>query len=99
MVLVAVEVLPVESKPQVTVVVRISKGERHDLDTTAPFSTTTSSLQRRAGGLAFSPNLVEHIGSELTRLAEKLSPCTACTAITAPSVRSRVFLYACTSAS
>ena len=39
MVLVAVEVLPVESKPPAAVVVRISKGEGHDLGAEAPFST------------------------------------------------------------
>ena len=47
------------SKPPAADVVRISKGERHDLGAAAPFSTTTSSLQRRAGGSAFTPKLVE----------------------------------------
>ena len=49
-VFVAVEVLPAGSKPQMTVVVCISKGERHDLGAAAPFSTPTSSLQGRVGG-------------------------------------------------
>ena len=82
-----------ESKPPAAVVVRISKGERHDLDAAAPFSTTTSSLQGGVGGSAFTPKLIELVfGPGSTRLAEKLSPCIACTALAAPSVRSRVFL-------
>ena len=72
---------------------RISKGERHDLGAAAPFSTTTSSLQGRAGGSVFTPKLVEVVfGPASTRRAEKSSPCITCTAVAAPSVRSRVFV-------
>ena len=39
MVFVAVEVLPVGSKPPAAVGERISKGERHDLSAAAPLST------------------------------------------------------------
>ena len=53
MVFLAVEILPVGSKSPAGDVLRISKGERHDLGAAAPFSTTTSSLQGRAGGSAF----------------------------------------------
>ena len=74
-VLVAEEAISVESKPPAAVGERISKSERHDFGATAPFSTTTSSLQGRAGGSAFTPKLVEHIESGSTRFAEKLSPC------------------------
>ena len=72
MVFVAVEILPVGSKPLVAVVC-ISKGERHDLGVEAPFSTKMSSLQGRAGS-TFTPKLVEHVGSGLTRLAKKTIP-------------------------
>ena len=99
MVPVAVEVLPMGSKPPAAVGVRISKGERHDLGAAAPFSTKLSSLSERVGGLAFTPRRVEHIGSGSTRSAEKLSSCIAYTALAAPSVRSRVLVSACTSAS
>ena len=61
-VFIAVEVLPVGGKPPAADFVRISKRERHDLGAAAPFSTTTSSLQRRAGGLAFTPKLIEVFG-------------------------------------
>ena len=44
------------------VVVHISKGGRHDLGATAPFSTTTSSLQGRAGDSAITPKQVEVFG-------------------------------------
>ena len=75
--LVTVEVSPVGSKPPAAVGERISEGERHDLGAASPFSTTTSSLQGRAGGSTSMAKLVEHIGSVSTRLAEKLSPCIA----------------------
>ena len=89
MVLVAVEVLPVGSKPPAAAGVRISKDGRHDLEAAARFSTTTSSLQGRVGGSAFMPKLVEVIfGPESTRQTEKLSPSIACTVVVAPSVRS-----------
>ena len=55
MVFVAVELLPVGSKPLAAVVVRIFKGERHDLGAASPFLTTTSSLLGKAGGSAFTP--------------------------------------------
>ena len=61
-VFVAVEILPVGSKPPAAVVVRIFKDGRHDLGAAAPFSATTSSLQERAGGSAFTPKLVEFFG-------------------------------------
>ena len=100
MVFVAVEVLSVGSKPPAADVVRISKGERHDLGAAAPFSTMTSSLKGRAGASAFTSKLVELVfGPGSTRLVEKLSPCIACAAVAAPSVRSRVFLSAGPSAS
>ena len=76
-VLVAVEAMAAGSKPPATVGERISKGERHDFGAAAPFSTKMSSLQGREGGSAFTPKLVEHIGSGSTWFAEKLSPCTA----------------------
>ena len=91
MVFVAVEVLPVESKPPAADVVRISKAERHDLGAAAPF--LTSSLQERAGGSAFTLKLVEvAFGPASTRTVEKLSPCITCTAVETPSVRSQAFV-------
>ena len=45
MVLVALEVLSVGSKPPAAVGVRISKGERHDFGAAPPFLTKTSSLK------------------------------------------------------
>ena len=99
MVFAAVQVLPVGSKPPVAVIVRIFKGKGHDSGAAAPFSTTTSSLQGRTGGLVFAPKLVELVfGPGSIRLAEKLSPCIACTALATPSVHSRVFMSACPSA-
>ena len=77
LVLVAVELLPVGSKPPAAVGVRISKGEGHDFGVAAPFSTKTSSLQGRAGGSAFAPKPVEHIGSGSTRFTENLFSCIA----------------------
>ena len=62
MVLVAVEVLPVGSKPLAAVVASISKGEGHDFGAAAPFSTKTSSLQGRARGSAFTPKVVKLFG-------------------------------------
>ena len=58
-VLVAVEIFPVGSKPPAAFGVRISKGEIHDFGAAAPFSIKTSFLQGRAGGSAFTPKLVE----------------------------------------
>ena len=95
MVSVAVEVSPAGSKPLAAVGERISKDGRHDLGAAAPSSTKTSSLQGRAGSSAIMPTLVELIfGPGSTRQAEKLSPCIACTAVAAPSVRSRVLVFA-----
>ena len=99
MVSVALEVLPVGTKPLAAVGERISKDGRHDLGAASPLSTTTSSLQGRAGGSAFTPKLVEIFGPGSTRWAEKLSPRIACTAVAAPSVRSRIFVVAGPSAS
>ena len=98
MVLAAVEVSLVGSKPPAAVVVRIFKGERHDLGAAAPFLTTMSSLQGRAGVSFFTAKLVEHIGSGSTRFVVRLSSCIACTALAAPYVRSRVLVSAFPSA-
>ena len=87
------------SKPPVAVGVRILKSERHDFGAAAPLSTKTSSLRGRVGGSAFTPKVVELFGPDRTLFAEQLSPCFASTAAAAPSVRSRVFLSAGTSAS
>ena len=77
------------SKSTAAVVVRISKDRRHHLGAASALSSTTSSLQGRAGGSAIMPKLVELvIGRGSTRQAEKLSLCIACTAVAAPSVRS-----------
>ena len=62
MVFVVVEVLPVGNESPAAVVVRISKGERHDLGAAVPFSTTTSSPKGGAGGSAFTPKQVEIFG-------------------------------------
>ena len=77
MVLAAVEVLSVGSKSPVTVGERIFKSERHDFGAAAPFSATTSSLQGRAGGSAFTPKVVELFGPSWALFAETLSPCLA----------------------
>ena len=88
------------TKPQADVDERISNDGRHDSDATLPLSTTTSSLKGRAGGSAFTPKLVELVfGPGLTRRAEKSSSRIVCTAVAAPSVRSRVLVSACPSAS
>ena len=89
----AVEASPVGTKPPAAVDERISMDGRHNSDAAGPLSTTTSSLQGRAGGSAFTPKLVELVvGPGSTRRAEKQSPHIACTAVAAPSVRSRVFV-------
>ena len=88
------------TKPPAAVDERISVDGRHDSDAAAPYSTTLSSLQGRAGGSAFTPKLVELVvGPGSTRCAEKQSPRIACTAVAAPSVRSRVLVLAYPSAS
>ena len=88
------------TKPPAAVDERISKDGRHDSDAAAPHSTTLSSLQGRAGGSAFTPKLVELVvGPGSTRRAEKQPPRIACTAVAALSVRSRVSVPACPSAS
>ena len=90
---VAVVVLPVGNKPPAAIVVRISKSERHDFGAASPYSTETAFLHGRARGSAFTPKLVEVVfGPAWILFAEKLSPCIACTALAAPSVRSRVFV-------
>ena len=98
---VAVEVSPVGTKPPATVDERISKVGRHDLGAASPLSTTTLSLQGRAGGSAFTPKLAELVfGPGSTRRAEKPSGRSiACTAVAGPSVRSRVLVFACPSGS
>ena len=79
------------AKPPAGVDERISMDGRHDSDAAAPHSTKLSSLQGRAGGPAFTPNLVELVvGPGSTRRAEKQSPRIVCTAVAAASVRSRV---------
>ena len=85
-----------ESKPPTADIVRISKGERHDLGAAAPLSTRATSLEQGSAGgpLQSSPNLVDHIGSGSTRLAEQLSPCIVCATVAALSVRSRVLVSA-----
>ena len=65
-VLVAVEAMSAGSKPPAAVGERISKDERQEFGAAAPFSTKTSSLQGRARGPVFTPNLVEHMGSGST---------------------------------
>ena len=72
----------------------IYKGERHDYGAAAPFSTTTSSLQRRAGDSTFSPKVVELVGPSWIHFVEILSPRIACTAVAAPSLCSRVLVSA-----
>ena len=97
---VAVEVFPVGTKPPAAVGERISKNERHDLGAASPLSTTTPSLQGRVGGSPIIPELVELVfGRGSTRQAEKLFPRIACTTVAAPSVRSRVLVFAGPSAS
>ena len=84
------------SKLPAAVVVRISKGGRHDLGAAVWLSTRASSLKQGSAGrpVQLSPKLVEHIGSGSTRLIKQLSPYIACTAVAAPSVRSRVLVSA-----
>ena len=99
MVFVAVGVSPVRTKPPAAVGECISTDGRHDLGDASPFSTRTSSLQGRSGGSAIMPKLVEVFGPSQTICAVQLSPCIAGTAEAAPSVRSRVFVFADPSAS
>ena len=88
------------TKPPAAVDGRISKDRRHDSDAASPHSITTSSLQGRAGGLAFTPKLVELVfGPGSTRRAEKPSPRISYTTVAAPSVRLRVFVPASPSTS
>ena len=47
------------TKPPAAIDGRIPMDGRHHSNTAAPLSTTLSSLQGRAGGPAFTPNLVE----------------------------------------
>ena len=79
MIIVAVEVLAVESKPPAAVGVRISKGERHDFGAVALLPTRALSLEQgRAGGLVEpSPKLVKQFGPARVLFAEQLSPCFA----------------------
>ena len=103
MVFVAVEVSPVGTKPSAAVGERISKDGRHDLGAAARLSTRVFSPEQggtiNRGPVQSSLEVVEHIGSRSTRSAEQLSPRIACTAVAAPSVRSRVFVFAGPSAS
>ena len=94
------KVSPGGTKPPAAADERISLDGRHDLGDVALSSTKTSSLQGRSGGSAFTSKLVELVfGPCSTQRAEKLSPRIACTAVAAPSVRSRVLVFACPSAS
>ena len=79
------------SKPAAAVGVRISTGERHGFDASAPLSTRTSQVYFPGAkeGSAIMPKLVKLVGPSST-LAEELSPCFARSAA-APSVRLRVF--------
>ena len=95
----ALEASPVGTKPPAAVDGRISMDGRHDVNAVAPHSTTLTSLQERAGGSAFMPKLVELVGPGSTRRTEEQSPRIACAAVTAPSMRSRVLVLACPSAS
>ena len=74
MIFIAVDVSPVGSKPLAAVVVRISKGGRHDLGAAAPLSTRAFSLEPGGAGgpVQSSPKLVEHIGSGSSWLAGQL---------------------------
>ena len=54
----AVQASPVGTKPPAAVDERLSMDRRHDSDAAGPLSTTTSSLQGRAGGSPFTPKLV-----------------------------------------
>ena len=88
------------TKPPAAIDERISKDGRHGLGAASPLSTTTSSLQGRAGGSAFTPKRVELVfGPCSTQRAGKPSPRNACTAVAAPSVRSRVLVFTGPSAS
>ena len=84
MVLIAVEAVPVGSKPPAVVGVQIFTGERHGFDASAPLSTRASSLQRRAGGSAIIPKLVKLVESPST-LTEELPPFFTRSAADAPS--------------
>ena len=96
----AVEASPVGTTPPAAIDERISKDGRRGSDAAVPHSTTTSSLQGRAGDSAFTPKLVEFVfGPGSTRRAEKQPPRIACTAVVAASVRSRVSVSAYPSAS
>ena len=59
-----VEVSPIGSKPPAAVVVRISKGGRHDLGAAAPLSISVFSLEQGSarGPVQSSSKLVEDIG-------------------------------------
>ena len=88
------------TKPPAAVDERTSKDGRHDSNAASLLLTTTSSLQGRAGGSVFTPKLIEFVfGLGLTWRAEKPSSRVACTAVAAPSVRSRVLVSAGPSAS
>ena len=98
MTLAAVEAVQAVSKSPAAVSVRISTGERQGFRAAALLSTRASSLKGRAGGSAFMPKLVEHVGPASTRAEELLSPCFACSAA-ASSVRLRVLVSGFTSVS
>ena len=84
-----VEASPVGTKPPAAVGEPIFKDGRHDLGAASPPSTKTPSLQRRSGGSAFTPKVIEEFGPSSTFCAVvQLSPRIAYTAVAAPSVRS-----------
>ena len=99
MVLITVEAVAGETKPQAAVRVRIFPGERHSFSAAAPLSSRASFLEQEiAGGVVeSSPKLVRQIKSGST-WAEELSPRITQTAATS-SIRLRVFLSDVTSAS
>ena len=68
MIFVAVEVLPVGSKPPAAIGERISKDGRHDLGAAARLSTRAFSFEQGGAGspVQSSPELVELIGSGST---------------------------------
>ena len=99
MVIVAVEALPVGSKPPAAVSVRISTGEKHVFGAPAPLSTRVSSLEqgRVVGPMKSSPKLVICIWSGLTWFAKELFKLIVRSAATS-SIRLRVLVSDGTSA-
>ena len=74
---IAVEVLPVGSKPSAVIGERIAKGERQDLGAAAPLSTRALSIEQESAGrpMQSSPEPAEPFESGSTRFAKTPSPC------------------------